>query len=467
MAGLSVAYGLSKEGRSVIVLDDGQIGGGESSRTTAQITNVLDRRYGELEQLHGERGAHLAAQGHGAAIDWLEKVIRDERIECDFERLDGYLFSSAGDSKDMLHDELNAARRAGVRGVEMVNRAPLTGFDTGPCLRFPHQAQFSPLKYLDGLCRAIEANGGQIYTQSHVEQINSGATCEVKIREGPVVSTFAIVMATNSPVHTWVAIHTKQAAYRTYVIAATLSRSATIKALYWDTASPYHYVRYADTPTGSVLIVGGEDHKTGQAEDTDDRFNRLEAWMREGFPEAGMVTFRWSGQIMEPNDGLSYIGKSPGEKHIYLATGDSGNGMTHGTIAGILLTDLIQGRPNEWSTVFDPDRVSLRAAPEFLQENMNVLAQYTAFATPGEIGTIQELSQGKGALIRDGLKKLAVYRDERGTVHKCSAICPHLGCIVQWNGTEHTWDCPCHGSRFDPYGKVLNGPANVDLTRVD
>jgi glycine/D-amino acid oxidase-like deaminating enzyme/nitrite reductase/ring-hydroxylating ferredoxin subunit len=463
IAGLTTAYLLANEGRSVVVLDDGPIAGGETSRTTAHLVNALDDRYYELESMHGEKGARMAAESHSAAIDRIEAIVAKEKIECDFERLDGFLFVPPGDSTDVLDKELEAAHRAGLTDVRRVARAPLDRFDTGPSLLFPRQAQFHPLKYLDGLARAFEKKGGRIFNQTHAEEFKSGSPAQVKTSKGPVVSAGAIVVATNTPVNDWVAIHTKQAAYRTYVIGLRVPKGSVTRALYWDTPDPYHYVRLQNAGDHEVLIVGGEDHKTGQADDADARFERLEAWTRERFPTAQEVEYDWSGQIMEPVDSLAFIGRNPGDKDIYVVTGDSGNGMTHGTVAGILLTDLILGRENPWATLYDPSRISLRAAPDFAKENLNVVAQYGDHATSGDVDRVREIAPGTGALMRQGLKKIAVYRDSNGNLHKHSAVCPHLGCIVDWNGTEKTWDCPCHGSRFDPHGKVLNGPANTGL----
>ena len=465
IAGLTTAYLLAAEGRSVVMLDDGPIGSGETSRTTAHLVNALDDRYFEIESMHGAKGAQFAAASHTAAIDRIEAIVATENIECDFERLDGFLFVPPGDSIDVLDKELAAAHRAGLTGVERVERAPLRGFDTGASLRFPRQGQFHPLKYLSALAQAIEEKGGRIFNATHAEQFKdgNGISGRVTTTKGPVVSAGAIVVATNTPVNDWVAIHTKQAAYRTYVIGMRVPSGSVTRALYWDTPDPYHYVRLQDRGSNEVLIGGGEDHKTGQADNADERFDRLEAWTRERWPMAEEVEFHWSGQVMEPIDSLAFIGRNPGDKNIYVVTGDSGNGMTHGTIAGILLTDLIMGRENEWTTLYDPSRISLRAAPEFAKENLNVAAQYGDYATAGDVDQVRELAPGTGAVIRHGLKKWAAYRDTHGTLHQCSAVCPHLGCIVHWNHTEKTWDCPCHGSRFDPFGKVLNGPANTGL----
>ena len=365
--------------------------------------------------------------------------------------------------RDVLDKELEAAHRIGLTDVERVSRAPLERFDTGPCLRFPRQAQFHPLKYLNALAQAIEKKGGRIFNQTHAEEFKDGAPGRVTTSKGPVVSAGAIVVATNTPVNDWVAIHTKQAAYRTYVIGMRALKGPLTRALYWDTPDPFHYVRLQGVGDHEVLIVGGEDHKTGQADDADERFDRLEAWTRERFPVAEEVDFRWSGQIVQSIDSLAFIGRNPGDKNIYLVTGDSGNGITHGTIAGILLTDLVLARKNEWETLYDPSRISLRAASRFAKENLNAAAQYGDYATAGDVDRVGDIARRTGAVMRDGLKKVAVYRDSEGALHTCSAICPHLGGIVNWNSAETTWDCPCHGSRFDPYGKVLNGPANTGL----
>jgi len=263
-------------------------------------------------------------------------------------------------------------------------------------------------------------------------------------------------------------MHTKQAAYRTYAISLPVPIDSVPAALYWDTADPYHYVRLQKhTATHDLLIVGGEDHKTGQSKDE----RLLHAPGRVGprtIPESRPVQTRWSGQVLEPVDSLAFIGRNPGdEDNVYIATGDSGHGMTHGTIAGILLTDLILGRDNPWATLYDPSRKSLRATGTFLRENLNVAAQYLDWVTGGDVGAADEIARGEGAVLRKGLHKLAVYCDDHGQRHVLSATCPHLGCVVQWNTAEKTWDCPCHGSRFNAEGEVINGPSLGNLKPAD
>jgi glycine/D-amino acid oxidase-like deaminating enzyme/nitrite reductase/ring-hydroxylating ferredoxin subunit len=469
IAGLTTAYLLAREGKSVAVFDDGRIGGGMTERTTAHLSNAFDDRYQEMENLYGEHGSRLIADSHTAAIDRIEQIVIEEKIECEFERLDGYLFAALNQSKEILEGELKSAHRAGLEGVEQVGRAPIADFDTGMCLRFPRQAQFHPLKYLAGLARAIERDGGRIFTATHITEMEGGAKTYVKTSDGHTVTAEAIVIATNAPINNIVTIHTKQAPYTTYAIGARVPRGSVTRALYWDTLDPYHYVRLESSELDNydLLIVGGEDHKSGQVDDYQERHARLEAWARERWPMIEAVEFQWSGQVMEPVDGVAFIGRNPGDpRNVYIATGDSGMGMTHGMIAGILITDLIAGRTCSWVPLYDPSRVTLRAAGDFARENFNVVAQYaTGLAGPGDVGSAEEVAPGTGAVIRRGLSKVAVYCDESGVRHELSAVCKHLGCIVDWNPVESSWDCPCHGSRFNKNGHVITAlvSTQVDL----
>jgi glycine/D-amino acid oxidase-like deaminating enzyme/nitrite reductase/ring-hydroxylating ferredoxin subunit len=464
IAGLTTAYLLVKAGRKVVVLDDGPVAGGETGRTTAHLSWALDDFYSRIERMHGAEGARVAAESHRASVDLIEQIVRAEAIDCGFERLSGYWFAEEAAGRKELEAERQAAMRAGAGEVELLDRIPGVPFTTAVAIRFANQAQFHPLRYVSALARAIVRDGGRIFCSSHVaDLVKKSPRPEVKTSEGHTVTADAIVFATNSPVNDWVKMHTKQAAYRTYVVGVRIPAGTVSRSLYWDNLDPYHYVRLAEDDGGEVLIVGGQDHKTGQADDQAERFDALIAWTREHFPGAGDELYRWSGQVIEPNDYMAFIGRNPGDDHIYIATGDSGNGMTHGTIAGMLITDLILGRENGWRKLYDPSRISLRAAPEFLKENLNVAAQYRDLVGRGEVGSTDEIPPDSGALIRDGAKIHAVYRDESGALHSRSALCTHLYCVVDWNQTEKTWDCPCHGSRFDRYGKVVNGPAIEDL----
>ena len=466
ITGLSTAYHLCQAGKSVAVLDDGPLVSGMTRVTTGHLTNMLDDRYFELEKVHGAEAIRIAADSHSAAIERIEEIVRAESIDCDFTRLDGYLYLAEGDRRETLEKELDAAHRAGLREVELVERAPFD-WNTGPCLRFPRQGQFHPLKYLQGVAEAIRRMGGRLFCSSHADSLEGGVPALVHVGNH-VVTADAIVVATNVPINNKVALHTKQAPYMTYVIGARVPRGSVPRVLSWDTGDPYHYIRTQPVGEDDLLIIGGEDHKTGQHYDSPQRYRKLEAWARSHFPMMKEVEFMWGGQVMEPADYLAFIGRNPlDHDNIYVATGDSGMGLTHGTIAGMLLTDLILGRPNPWAKLYSPSRVPVMAANEMVREDLNMAAQYADWVTPGDVKSIADIGRDSGAIVRNGLEKLAVYKDQDGAVHACSATCPHLGGIVHWNADERSWDCPAHGSRFDARGHVINGPANRDLASVD
>lgn len=474
IVGLTTAYLLTRAGKTVIVLEAGLIVSGETQRTTAHLVTALDDRYFELERLHGEQGAKLAADSHSAAIDMIEKIVREERIDCNFERVNGYLFNAPDTPLDVLDRELAATHRAGLTETKIVDRAPLGAFDTGRALLFPRQAQFHPLKYLAAVAAAIVRGGGRIFVHTHAANIVGGKSAHVGTREGFQVSCDAIVVATNTPVNDRLVIQTKQAAYQTYAVGMAVPVGAVPKALYWDSGDPLHYVRVQPTnpessdPTHDILIVGGEDHKSGQADDAEARYARLESWARQRFPTATEIRFRWSGQVMVSVDCLAFIGRNPlDHENVYVATGDSGTGMTHGTIAGMLITDLILGRENPWTNLYCPSRVTMGAAANYARETVNMVAQFADWLTAGDVEKNRLIPPGSGAIVRHGLTKIAVYREADGTFQECSAVCPHLGGIVCWNHAEKTWDCPAHGSRFDRLGKVLHGPANQDLCPIE
>ncbi|MEO7649518.1 MAG: FAD-dependent oxidoreductase [Bryobacteraceae bacterium] len=470
IAGLTTAYLLAREGRSVVMLEAGALAAGESSRTTAHLSFALDDRFYELETLFGQDGARKAYESHARAVELIEEIVTGEKIDCEFTRLDGYLFAPPADNTNELSREYAAATRAGLR-VEQLEQTPLKTFNTGPCLRFADQAQFNPLRYLAALARKITELGSKIYTHTRVEKVTGGETPSVETKRGDRVRASAVVLATNTPIHDNLTIHARQAPYRTYAIGASIPWDAIPRALYWDTLDPYHYVRLQSSSTpaspkgNDILIVGGEDHRQAFAKDERSHFEWLEQWTRKNFPVKD-VKYRWSGMVCEPADSLAFIGRDNSEKNVFIATGDSGHGMTHGTIAGMLLTDLIQGRPNQWEKLYDPSRVTARATLDYISDNAQVLSSLADWVTPGDVASAEDIAPGCGALVRKGLEKRAVYRNHYGSFFELSAVCPHLGCIVAWNQAEESWDCPCHGSRFDPYGKMLRGPATEDLKHI-
>jgi glycine/D-amino acid oxidase-like deaminating enzyme/nitrite reductase/ring-hydroxylating ferredoxin subunit len=489
IAGMTTAYLLSKAEKKVILVEDGYIGSGETGRTTAHITHALDDRYYNLEKIHGKQGAQKAAESHTAAINLIESIAKEEKIDCEFQRLDGFLFLDPSDKKESLDKELEATHNAGIASTGIIQQSPLPSFDTGPCLRFPNQAQFQPLKYLAGLADAITNKyKGEIFTETHAQEINFNDTTTIKTLEGYTINATKIVIATNAPiVNETSKIYDKQEPYRTYVIGASIKKDSVPKGLYWDTGDqnsknsvpPYHYIRIQNvenSESNDLLIVGGEDHKTGETDNGsyEERFGTLERWTRKRFPIEN-IKYKWSGQVMEPMDSLAFIGHNPGHngKNLYIATGDSGNGITHGTIAGIILSDSILKKDNPWQDLYNPSRQiqtytttqgnEASSLPSSSSEGKQQEEQQQQVETtsPPFSNILVSLSSEQGTVLED--KKITVYKDKTGNSHTYSAVCTHLGCTVAWNSLEKSFDCPCHGSRFSNRGKVINGPANANL----
>jgi len=463
IAGLSTAYELADSGQRVIVLDRGPIARGMTSRTTAHLAPICDDGVSSLAKIRGEHVARLFQESQSAAVDRIEQIVGKHRVSCNFRRLEAFLFPAPGmdfqEARQQLDEEFAAVRRAGAK-AERVTGVPLSGFEKAPAIRYPEQATFHPLKYARALAEAIEERDGLLFTGTTAERFEETKTgVRVSTPSGSVIATYAVV-ATNSPICDQVALHSKMAPYRSYAMAFTLPHGRLPDALYWDLADPYHYVRLNPGPgTIDYLIAGGADHKTGDANDGSIRFEAIEAWIRELVPDLGKEVHRWSGQVLDTIDYCGFIGLNPGNDRIYVATGDSGQGMTHGALAGMLLRDLILGHDNPWTEVYEPSRTPASGVINYLNENVTAIKNFAEYLMPSELDSADDLRQGEGGILRDGLKLIAACRDRDGTLHFKSAVCTHLGCHVHWNSTEQCWDCPCHGSHFAPDGSVLNGPA--------
>lgn len=468
IAGLSIAYELSRHGRSVILIDRGEIGRGMTARTTAHLASELDDYYHELMSVRGADQARLYHQSQVAAINRVETIVKEAGIDCDFARVDGYLIAASLGDDEVLQKEYDACRELDV-GVEWAARAPIPGIDSGRALRFAGQARFHPLKYLHGLARAITSAGGRLCSNTaYVSAEEEGDGVVIATERGPKIRARAAVFATNSPVNDKVAIHSKQLPNRTYAIAGSVPEGSVEDALIWDTLEAYHYVRLQPLDeTRDLLIVGGEDHRSGEASDMEERLARLEQWTRERYPTFTSAEYRWSGQVLEPADYLPFSGRNPGNHNIYIHSGDSGQGITNGVAGSLVILPLILGEDSRFAPVFDPGRISPSAARDFVEGVAGAVANLTEHLRPGEIASEDALRPGEGAILRRGLHKIAAYRGDDGVLIERSATCTHLGCIVHWNPFERCWDCPCHGSQFAPDGSVLNGPALTALAKND
>jgi glycine/D-amino acid oxidase-like deaminating enzyme/nitrite reductase/ring-hydroxylating ferredoxin subunit len=472
IAGLSTAVEAALRGLQVVVLEATEIGAGETSMTSAHLTNVFDAGFTYIEGHAGLEATRLAANAHMAAIARIQELSVQHGVPIQFHRVNGYLFAHEPAANADIDGELDVAERC---DVPFWKPARLADAPVGPkgraTLRFPNQGIFHPLAHLHGLVRLLEANHGRLFEGTRVAAVQSGDPSRVETAHGPAVTARYVVVATNSPINDMVTMHTKQAPYHTYLVGMPVPAGTVEPALYWDTDEPFHYVRLL--PGGAeggddVLIVGGEDHKAAHEADCDTRWNRLEAWARTHFPAARDAEWRWSGQVMNSIDGLGYFGRNPMDSpNVFISTGDTGMGLTGGTLAGMIISDLMLERPNPYAEVFSPSRKPVTAVTEFLKEQADVAVQYTDWVTPGEVEDVNQVKLNSGAIVRRGTRKFAVSRGADGRLTCLSAVCTHLACIVGWNPAASTWDCPCHGSRYRADGSVIHGPASKPLQRVE
>lgn len=464
ITGLTAAYRLRRAGKRVALLERREVAIAETGHTTAHLTQAFDTGLEPLVRAFGRDGARAVWDAGRSAIDHIEATCREAAIEAEFARVPGYWFALRPEERQRLDAEAKLARGLGY-AADVVDDAPFPPMRHG-AMRLANQARFHPLKYLSPLARAIPGDGSVLATGCHVEGWRGGAPGEPwRVSAGDhTVTAEHLVFATHQPIHDRL-YAARVPAYQTYAAAWRVARGSFGDALGWDTADPYHYWRVAPAGDHDLLIVGGEDHRTGQG-DPEAAYGRLIAHV-EGLlgrtPRA--LAWRWSGQWLEPVDGAPYIGAAPGLANAWVATGFSGNGLTMGTYAGVAIADRILGRERPDLALFDPGRLNLRAgAVTFVRENLAVPA-YFLFERlgPAERAPVEALAPGEGAVVELGGEKVAASRDERGALHLVSAVCSHLGCVVHWNGAEQTWDCPCHGSRYTTDGAVMNGPATQAL----
>ncbi|HEY5742928.1 MAG TPA: FAD-dependent oxidoreductase [Terrimicrobiaceae bacterium] len=461
ITGLTTGYLLKQAGRSVAIVDQKSIGGGETSHTTAHITFVTDARLHELVSRLGAKEAQaLWGAGH-RAMRQIEKTVHELKVDCELKRIPGYLFAavdkdSATESKSLQEDTL-LANEYGFDAAFM----PSDPLFNRPAVRFPNQLKFHPLKYVNALAKAIVGDDCHVFSETSGSNVDS-ENHELHTADG-TISYDSVVAATHVPIQgergTFGAalFQTKLAGYSTYALEAEIKPMT--ESLYWDTNDPYLYLRFDQRGDSSFVIIGGEDHKTGQAENTEARYQTLEKILRTTFPTA-KLKHRWSGQVVETTDGLPYIGEvGPGQ---YLATGFSGNGMTLGTFSGMLIRDLITGKSNPWTGLFSPNRKSVSGTWDYVRENKDFLAYFVKdWLEPSS--PLEEIKRNNGGVFKIAGKKRAIYCNAKGKRTVLSPVCPHMGCIVAWNDAEKTWDCPCHGSRFTATGELIAGPAESNL----
>lgn len=464
VTGLTTALLLQEAGLKCAVTEGRTLGFGTTGGTTSHINTMLDTSYDIIERDFGLDNARLVAAATMESIALIYNTIKKYNINCDFSFRDGYLFAGNQEEAESLKDILSASKRAGV-DVSEAEHLPIH-LNYQSAIVFKNQAQLDPIKYISGLLDAFISSGGIYIENNKVQEtkLEEGVhhlTCErVNLRAKKVVYATHIPPGINI-------LHLRCAPYRSYVLAAQLEEGCPDEMIY-DMKDPYHYFRSHEMNGKNYLILGGEDHKTGHLE-PEISFAALERYLKENF-RVKSVDYRWSAQFYESADGLPYIGELPSaDNGLYTATGFSGNGITWGSFSGLLLRDILLENESPFSNLFAPARLKPVAGfKEFVRENADVAYRYIADRVKiSKLDSVSSLPVDSGIVVKYEDKKLAVYKDSSGKIHALDPVCTHAGCIVKWNGTEKSWDCPCHGGRFDIDGKVLTGPSRKDLPQID
>jgi glycine/D-amino acid oxidase-like deaminating enzyme/nitrite reductase/ring-hydroxylating ferredoxin subunit len=466
ITGLTAGTLLKRAGKTVAVVESKRIVRGATGYTTAKVTAGHGLIYAELERTFGAEGARTYAQANQAAIERIFELAAAAGAECDLERKANYVYAETQDELDSIQQEVEAAQRAGL-DASFVSETSLP-YDVAGAIRLENQAQFHPRKYLLALAETIPGDGSHVFELTRALDVDEGEPCEVKTDRGTLRARDVIV-ATHLPFLDRGFFFAKTYPHRSYAVAAPIAGASAPDGMFINSGTPTRSVRTIRDGERLLIQVGGNGHKAGTEEDTPQRYADLEWFLREQWPEAGAVEYRWSTQDYMPLDNVPYIGRlRRGSGHLYTATGFKKWGMTTGTLAATILADRVLGRENEWADLFDAKRWNVRAsAATFIKERASDGFHFVA----DRLGRTDEsspdaLGKGEGAIVRVRGRKRAAYRNEAGELHVLSPVCQHLGCFVSWNPAERSWDCPCHGSRYSGEGSVIQGPTVKDLKRV-
>jgi glycine/D-amino acid oxidase-like deaminating enzyme/nitrite reductase/ring-hydroxylating ferredoxin subunit len=463
IAGLSAALELRRAGASVVVLEGRFVGAGASGYNTAKLSALHGLTYAKLERSLGEGAARTYAQANQRGVERAFELAGELGIDCELRRKPNLTYAESADGRSQIEAEVAAAGRAGLPAT-LVEQLDLP-FGVEAAVSVANQGEFHPVRFLEGLANELERRDVRVHEGTMAVSVDAGSPCRVRTASGRTVTAGSVVVATHLPFLDRGLYFARCHPERSYVVAAPYGGGAAAEGMYLSTESPAHSIRTHRLGARTWLLVGGESHKTGQA-DAAERYERLERWMLERFGVQPVM--RWATQDQMPSDGVPFFGPvDPVSKNVFVATGFRKWGLALGIAGSELLAAWVEGRDHPWRELFDTRRVRLRAsAGSLLKENANVALRFFGDRLVKR-GALESIEPGEGRVVGSGLGQRAVYRDEQGALHALSARCTHLGCIVNWNSGDRTWDCPCHGSRFSTRGDVIMGPAVRGLEERD
>jgi glycine/D-amino acid oxidase-like deaminating enzyme/nitrite reductase/ring-hydroxylating ferredoxin subunit len=458
IAGLTAATLLKRQGKRVAVVEAERIVKGTSGHTTAKLTSLHQLIYAKLVKEFGKEKARIYGESNQAAVELVAKWVEEENIDCDFSRQDNYTFADTPDKLPKVEAEVEAAVKLGLP-ASLVTETSLP-FPVAGAVKFSNQAQFHVRKYLLYLAQQIPGEGSYIFENSRVTNVEEKDPCEVVTQQGKVLATDVLV-TTHLPILDAGLFFAKSYPKRSYIIGAYIDPKQAPTGMFIGFGEDYHSIRTTPHNGKTLLLVGGKGHKVGSMSNTEENYRQLEEYTLSQF-DVPEINYRWSTQdYVSFDQKVPYIGKlTPMSHHIYTATGFSLWGMSKGTLAGMILSDLVLGVDNPWADFYDATRATPFVTQQSIQKNLEVGKSWFLDRLKGfGRDSFTDVGTGEGKLVNIDGGKYAAYRDDQGTLHAVSAVCPHLGCIVNWNSAEKSWDCPCHGSRFDCDGDILEAPA--------
>lgn len=465
IVGVTTAFELVEAGHSVALVERARILEGVTGHTTAKLTSLHGLIYDHLIERFGEERARQYAEANQEAIDTVESLAEALDADCDFQRAPAYTYVDDDDQRSTIRDEVNAARRLGLPAS--YTESTELPFDVSAAIRFDEQGLFHPRQYLLSLANSVaDTDDGHIFEETRATDIQTGTPCRIETDRGNIVAD-DVVVATHFPILDPSLYFARVSPKRSYVLAVELDGEEP-EGMYYDPDEPYFSVRPVPSADEPTVLIGGQNHRTGHGGSTVDRYRKLRETATDRF-DVSEIKYRWSTQDYTSVDKVPFVGPAgPGIDSVYVATGFGGWGMTNGTAAGLLLADLVRDRENSWQDVYDPNRLKVGAgAKKFLEHNVHAAKHYADkyLGTQGQ--DVHGVGRGEGRVLDTDDGPVALSRDEDGELHAVSAVCSHMGCLVEWNDGETSWDCPCHGSRFDADGSVVETPAVEGLEQLD
>ncbi|WP_088104505.1 FAD-dependent oxidoreductase [Halalkalibacter urbisdiaboli] len=462
MTGITTAYLLRKSGLRIAILEATRIANGTTGHTTAKITAQHGIIYDEFKQNLGVNKTEQYYQATSEALDFIRQLVKDEKIECDLQEEHHYLYATSNRGVQKLENEFKAYREANIPG-EWEDSLPFN-MPIKAAIKMPNQAQFHPLRYIAHLVDAIQKSGVEIFEATVATDVDEGDPQTVHIDSGAKVKAKHVVAASHFPFHDKPGLYfSRMYADRSYIVGAKTKQFP--GGMYLNAETPSRSLRYTMVNGEKLLLIGGEEHKTGQGMDTLYHYEALENFGKELFSDLD-IRYHWSAQDLITLDKVPYIGKiTKNHPNTYVATGFRKWGMTNSTAAARLISDQILGEYNPYVELYNPSRfVADPSIKKFMSYNGDVAKHLIKGKFENPDRTPEELTKDEGGVVTVNGKRAGAYRDNDGTLHVVDTTCTHMGCEVNWNHGERTWDCPCHGSRFSFEGEVIEGPANEPLT---